>query len=61
MFWGDLEGAADSAPPRSQATSRRPALLGLSVGSVGAGGCSKRDQEDGYQSLLCFQSVSQEN
>ena len=28
MFWGYLEGA-DSAPPRTQATSRSPPLLGL--------------------------------
>ena len=32
VFWGDLEGAGwFSPPPCSQATSRSPALLGLSV------------------------------
>ena len=31
VFWGDLEGAGWFSPPRSQATTRSPALLGLIV------------------------------
>ena len=31
MFLGDVEGVGRLSPPRSQATSRRPALLGLIV------------------------------
>ena len=34
VFWGDLEGAGWFSPPRTQATFRSPALLGLSQFSI---------------------------